>query len=527
MEKGRRGNDPSSDQNRAQTGFRNCDRDGRFVFARLIIHFRRVGWCGRSSLAFCLAQSGFKSRPDKQGMTLSAGTSFALSYFGTEQMEPIGERLIRIVHPSDFSEASETAFAHALKIAVHSQAELELVHVEPHRLGNETDVYWAEFPAVRATLSRWKLLSSNPRPEEIAGTGVRVKKVLNAEKDPLDALLEYCTNHPPDLLVLATDQREGLSRWLHKAVAEPLARRSRAMTLFIPQHGQGFVSRVDGTVTLRRILVPVDHSPSGQAALEEAYFLAAGLDRRGVVFKLLHVGTDRGMPTLYLPHHRWPSLSARTSSWISRGSALEPKSFLSTKDPMSGAPGRDFPAADPATTGQVMKFIVVPLASSDSSTPPQQLVLPTFEPLGAAVRTRKVSLNEENSEVLEDVGPTEALLGIVDANGNPVHLDWDDPVTENPQLNTIETWELHNFTPDAHPIHLHEVQFQVVDRQTFDRRPVRSPKAWESGFKDIVIAYPGEITRIKALFDLPGRYVWHCHIVEHEDNSMMRPYDVG
>jgi nucleotide-binding universal stress UspA family protein len=119
-------------------------------------------------------------------------------------------------------------------------------------------------------------------------------------------MLEYCRDHPPDLLVLATHQREGLSRWLHKAVAEPLARRSRAMTLFVPQHSRGFVSPVDGAVTLRRILVPVDHSPSGQAAVEEAYFLAAGFDRRGVVFKLLHVGA--GMPTLYLPHRpgwRW------------------------------------------------------------------------------------------------------------------------------------------------------------------------------------------------------------------------------
>lgn len=220
----------------------------------------------------------------------------------TEQGETGGERLIRIVHPSDFSQASETAFAHALKIALHSRAELELVHVEPHRIGSDRDVHWADFPAVRATLSRWKLLSA----EDIAATGVRVKKVLNSESDPLEAMLDYCRNHPPDLLVLATHQREGLSRWLHKAVAEPLARRSRAMTLFVPQRGRGFVSPVDGAVTLRRILVPVDHAPSGQAALEEAYFLAAGFDRRGVVFKLLHVGT--GMPTLYLPHRpgwRW------------------------------------------------------------------------------------------------------------------------------------------------------------------------------------------------------------------------------
>ena len=68
-----------------------------------------------------------------------------------------------------------------------------------------------------------------------------------------------------------------------------------------------------------------------------------------------------------------------------------------------GVPGTDFPPADPETTGQVMKFVVVPLASEDTSTPPQQLVLPTFTPLGAATNTRKVSLNEADSSVLEGV----------------------------------------------------------------------------------------------------------------------------
>ena len=135
-----------------------------------------------------------------------------------------------------------------------------------------------------------------------------MKKVLNNETDPLEAMVTYCEEHPPDLLVLATHQRDGLSRWLHKAVAEPLARRSRAMTLFVPESAGGFVSPANGAVTLRRILIPVDHAPNAQAALEEAYFLASGLDRRGVVFKLLHAGTDKGMPTLYLPHQpgwRW------------------------------------------------------------------------------------------------------------------------------------------------------------------------------------------------------------------------------
>ena len=192
-----------------------------------------------------------------------------------------------------------------------------------------------------------------------------------------------------------------------------------------------------------------------------------------------------------------------------------------------GVAGRDFEAADPGTTGQVMKLVVVPLASPDTSASPDQLTLPPFTPLGAASTTRQVSLNEEDSAVLAGVGPRAALLGTMSGGGAPVHKGWDDPITESPALNAIEVWELFNFTEDAHPIHIHEVQFQVVNRQRIDRGRPRPPERWETGYKDTVIAYPDEITRVKAKFDLPGRYVWHCHIVEHEDNEMMRPYRVG
>lgn len=191
-----------------------------------------------------------------------------------------------------------------------------------------------------------------------------------------------------------------------------------------------------------------------------------------------------------------------------------------------GVPGIDFDPADPETTGQVMQFRVVPLTAADTSTPPNQLALPPFVGLGPESHTRRVSLNEEDSAVLPGVGPRAALLGTVDDNGEPVPLMWDDPITENPALGATEVWEIYNFTEDAHPIHIHELQFQVVNRQPFGGTPY-SPEPWETGYKDTVIAYPGEITRVKALFDLPGLYVWHCHIVEHEDNEMMRPYFIG
>ncbi|MBM2803976.1 MAG: Universal stress protein [Deltaproteobacteria bacterium] len=220
-----------------------------------------------------------------------------------ETKEPQSEALIRILHPSDFTRASLIAFAHALKIALQSKAELEIVHVAPHKIGSDKDVHWSDFPGVRATLARWQILPVDAAVDEIAKLGLRVKKILNSESDPLAAMTHYCETHPPDLLVLATHQREGFKRWLHKPVAEPLARRSRALTLFVPTHGQGFISPANGAATLRRILIPVDHTPNAQAAVEEAFFLAQGLACRDAHFKLLHVGTEKGMPTLFLPHH--------------------------------------------------------------------------------------------------------------------------------------------------------------------------------------------------------------------------------
>jgi nucleotide-binding universal stress UspA family protein len=221
----------------------------------------------------------------------------------TAEEKTLARPLLRIVHPSDFSRASQIAFAHALKLALQGKAELEIVHVQRHKLGRAEDVHWSAFPGVRATLARWNILPVDAEVDEVAKLGLRIKKILNSERDPLAAMIDYCEKHPPDLLVLATHQRAGLDRWLHKPVAEPLARRARAMTLFVPTHGQGFVSPANGAVTLRRVLIPVDHAPHAQAAVEEGFFLAEGLACHNVEFRLLHVGTERGMPTLFLPHH--------------------------------------------------------------------------------------------------------------------------------------------------------------------------------------------------------------------------------
>jgi bilirubin oxidase len=209
-----------------------------------------------------------------------------------------------------------------------------------------------------------------------------------------------------------------------------------------------------------------------------------------------------------------------------------------------GKPGDDYEPADPKSTGQVMKFIVGKLSGTDQSLPPEKLALPAIKPLGPAVKTRQVSLNEAMSMTLltsdknddktiqpdpkgEPFGPAAAYLGTVLPDGSGYMQMWKNEVTENPTQGAVEIWEIHNFTEDGHPIHIHQVMFQVVERQPREGGgAARPPEAWETGWKDTVIAYPKEITRVRLKFELPGRYVWHCHILEHEDNEMMRPLDV-
>ena len=213
-----------------------------------------------------------------------------------------------------------------------------------------------------------------------------------------------------------------------------------------------------------------------------------------------------------------------------------------------GIPGVDFEPADAASTGRVLQFRVVPAAAPDRSTPPRFLTLPAITPLTGGT-TRPLALLEEMSEFEEppeafEEAPVEARLGTIEGDPNTeiaamTGLRWEDAVTENPQVGDTEVWEFYNATGDAHPMHIHEVFFQVVDRQDVvvdevngtvrvdDTAEPSPPEPWEDGWKDTVIAYPGQVTRLRLRFTHAGQFVWHCHIVEHEDNEMMRPYRIG
>ena len=212
--------------------------------------------------------------------------------------DPIALR--SVFHPSDFSQASEVAFVHALKLALVARAELVILHVSP-KVGS---VYWSDFPGIRRTFERWGVLPPGSTTDDVVKLGLRVQKIVGSHTDPVLASLNYLQGDPADLIVLATHQREGRVRWLQKSMAEPIARQSRQMTLFVPHNVPGFVSVEDGSMSLRRILVPVDKDPRPQPAIEAAAALALALGATEASFGLVYIGRDGDMPAVNVPEKK-------------------------------------------------------------------------------------------------------------------------------------------------------------------------------------------------------------------------------
>jgi spore coat protein A, manganese oxidase len=164
--------------------------------------------------------------------------------------------------------------------------------------------------------------------------------------------------------------------------------------------------------------------------------------------------------------------------------------------------------------------------SNANSLPP---TLRTIErtPESSAIKTRTITLDEYRDKI------GNSMLMLL----NNKH--WHEPVTETPRLNTTEIWEFVNLTEDLHPLHLHQVRFQILERRVFDVFAYQNgkglhyvgaavlPTPSESGWKDVVQCPAAMVTRIIVRFEgYPGKYLYHCHILEHEANDMMRPFEV-
>ena len=220
----------------------------------------------------------------------------------------------------------------------------------------------------------------------------------------------------------------------------------------------------------------------------------------------------------------------RVTQWVLKNDA---------KAPFPNGRGGDVP--------QLMRFNVnLPLNGTDTTTPGPSLVLPTLAPLPAPVG------NPREQKLEEQLDPVTGNPVVLHVEGEPyLEASGLPTVSTVPAQGAVEDWLLVNTTGDTHPIHLHLVHFEVIDRRPFNvatymaggglvyTGPAVPAPAWENGLKDTVQAHPGEVTRIRARFDLPTygtidlpagvtrpQYVWHCHILEHEENDMMRAFEV-
>ena len=206
-----------------------------------------------------------------------------------------------IFHPSDFSKSSELAFAHALAIALFRKTELVMMHAGGDRIGD-----WAQFPPVRKTLENWQVLApGSPRSAVYEKLSMSVTKV-SAKGNPVEASIRQIEKQKPDLVVLATRGRRGLPLWLKPSIAQAIARRTSAMTLFVPSGCRGIVS-MDGDIQLKRILLPLDHQPDPQEAVVRAVRAAEVFGEEAVEIVILHVNGDK------LPQYARPQ--TQVCSW--------------------------------------------------------------------------------------------------------------------------------------------------------------------------------------------------------------------
>lgn len=194
------------------------------------------------------------------------------------------------------------------------------------------------------------------------------------------------------------------------------------------------------------------------------------------------------------------------------------------------------PAPFPGTPGEgvvreILQFRVRGSSGDDSVLPRKLEALPRLgEDTAAKFRQFHLEMVDEKPKCTEP-----GFRWLIN------RLNWDD-ITEYPELDSTEVWSFFNLSPDVHPMHLHLVQFQILDRQRLQPDPARPgtflpsivpgtkalpPDPNEAGWKDTFRSMPGEVTRVIARFtDFVGKYPYHCHILEHEDHEMMRQFQV-
>jgi len=203
---------------------------------------------------------------------------------------------MHIIHATDFSEASDVAFAHALALALVHEAQLTLVHVG--RLDRD-GFDWRRFPGVRPRLAAWGLLREGADKREVARElGIEVEKVVIDGRDPRRTLVKHLDAEAPDLMVLAHHPSQGGLDRVRRSVSQAVARAARVPTLVVPEGARGFVALADGGLHLERVLVGVDREPDPRPAVARAARLLGLLATPGTEVELFHVGDAADLPAI-------------------------------------------------------------------------------------------------------------------------------------------------------------------------------------------------------------------------------------
>ena len=206
-----------------------------------------------------------------------------------------------LLHPTDFSFGSEVAFGHALSIALAKKSGLSVLHVGEAN----NNIPWDKFPGVRETLTNWGLLDSDAKRTEVYDRlGITVEKVETQTRSVVDGITEFGVIHKygTDMLVLATEGRDGLPRWLKPSKAERVARNVRLPALFVPD-SSSMVNLGDGSINLKSILIPIDHSPDPQYAINYIVNMLSDMNISGSEITLLHIGDDQHFPDIETPNY--------------------------------------------------------------------------------------------------------------------------------------------------------------------------------------------------------------------------------
>lgn len=194
-----------------------------------------------------------------------------------------------IIHPTDFSAESRTAFAHAVRLGVAAKGYLTVIHCA--RDGRKAGAEWEKFPKVREQLSDWGMLPKGaPREAVYDDLGLHVVKADLGYPEPAHGIAKYVGTHACDLLVLGNHGREGMDAWFSGSISSDLAREANKPALFVPTNGAGFVDLASGDVTLKTILIPVDGDIDPGMAVALTNELVHALGAEGVTFHFLHVG---------------------------------------------------------------------------------------------------------------------------------------------------------------------------------------------------------------------------------------------